>query len=167
MSDIQPLLDRLRAMYVPASLQLQLQPRLTREDAEQIIAQLTAALATVEKCKAAGFIDERGEVRTNAIDEATDTEAARWQTAIDEYVVAIYPDRDGSGTDSGDPLDLTHTEIRGALGVLSECMNDLLKAPMGVVPKSCDRFYRNGVFDIYWHTRPTPEAAAAAKGGGE
>ena len=41
MSDNQPLLDRLRAMYIPASLQLELQPRLSHEDAEQIIARIT------------------------------------------------------------------------------------------------------------------------------
>ncbi len=28
------------------------------------------------------------------------------------------------------------------------CMNDLLASPKGVVPQSCERFYRNGAFDV-------------------
>jgi hypothetical protein len=35
-------------------------------------------------------------------------------------------------------------------------MNDLLASPKGVVPQSCERFYRNGAFDV---------AAEAARGG--
>ena len=44
--------------------------------------------------------------------DAIEAEQARWQNAIDEIVAKECPDRDGSGCDSGDPLDVTLTEIR-------------------------------------------------------
>ncbi len=52
MTTIQQLCDRLRAMFIPASLQLELKPRLSREDAERIIGHIESLEATIEKCKA-------------------------------------------------------------------------------------------------------------------
>lgn len=61
--------------------------------------------------------------RTSERDEARrelDKEQSRWQNAIDAIVLQFDPDRDGSGCESGDPLDLTLTEIRGAFGKLED-----------------------------------------------
>jgi hypothetical protein len=90
----------------------------------------------------------RAERAESEKEDAIDREAARWQEWIDTYVYAIDPNRDGSGVDSGDPADLTECELRGALDILANCMDELLASPQGVVPKSCERFYSNGHFDL-------------------
>ena len=43
--------------------------------------------------------------------EAIEAEQTRWQERIDAILRQAVPDVDGSGCDSGDPLDLTATEI--------------------------------------------------------
>lgn len=57
---------------------------------------------------------------TQLEESLTDAEAARWQQAIDKVVLEFDPDRDGSGTDSGDPLDLTLAELRAAFEKLKD-----------------------------------------------
>ena len=42
-------------------------------------------------------------------------EQARWQEAIRELLVRYHPDVDGSGCESGDPLDVTLAEINMTL----------------------------------------------------
>jgi hypothetical protein len=44
--------------------------------------------------------------------EAIKAEQARWRERIDGILRKAVPDVDGSGCDSGDPLDLTATEIQ-------------------------------------------------------
>jgi len=62
---------------------------------------------------ARGDTDGRQEQLQDAIDEAVEAEQGRWQNAIDELLVKLTGQNgiDGSGCDSGDPLDLTLTEI--------------------------------------------------------
>lgn len=57
-------------------------------------------------------------------EQAAEAEAKRWQDAIDEVVYAEDPERDGSGCDSGDPMDVTITEIRGAFNVWHNRLHD-------------------------------------------
>jgi hypothetical protein len=47
-------------------------------------------------------------------------------------------------------------QAEATVAACKACMNDLLASPKGVVPQSCERFYRNGAFDV---------AAEAARGG--
>jgi hypothetical protein len=47
-------------------------------------------------------------------------------------------------------------QAEATVAACKACMNDLLASPKGVVPQSCERFYRNGAFDA---------AAEAARGG--
>lgn len=75
------------------------------------------------------------------IDGAIESEQVRWQERIDKTVFRMDPDRDGSGSDSGDPLDLTMTEIDMAFDRVVSALNDAIHAPMGVVPKSCEIYY--------------------------
>lgn len=51
-----------------------------------------------------------------------DAEQARWQDRIDAILISECPDAhiDGSGVDSGNPLDLTACEIRQAFGWLKD-----------------------------------------------
>ena len=52
-------------------------------------------------------------------DEDYDNEIPRWQNSIRELLISECGQNvDGSGCDSGDPLDLTLTEIRLALQIL-------------------------------------------------
>lgn len=68
-----------------------------------------------------GFMAEAAEARAAQLAEAKlrgeDAEATRWQEAIDKLIAERIPSDvqiDGSGTDSGDPLDLTLDELRQA-----------------------------------------------------
>jgi hypothetical protein len=112
----------------------------------QLEQQLAAANARVWELSEK--LVQRSERAESEKEDAIDREAARWQERIDTYVYAIDPNRDGSGVDSGDPADLTECELRGALDILANCMDELLASPQGVVPKSCERFYSNGHFDL-------------------
>lgn len=57
---------------------------------------------------------------TQAVEKAIDAEQARWQEGIDALIYSRYPDRDGSGCDSGDPLDLTMAELHGMVNHIDE-----------------------------------------------
>ena len=55
------------------------------------------------------------------VEEKVDNEVARWQERIRDLCCRVLPDVDGAGCDTGDPLDLTATEI-------SQCFNHLRDA---------------------------------------
>lgn len=56
--------------------------------------------------------------------DGEEAEAKRWQDAIDKVVYAEDDERDGSGCDSGDPLDVCLTEIQGAFNVWHNRLHD-------------------------------------------
>lgn len=58
-------------------------------------------------------------------DEAIDAEQARWQQRIDAIISRAGIEVDGSGCDSGDPLDLTAAEIELAFGKTKEIADSL------------------------------------------
>lgn len=58
--------------------------------------------------------------QANEIDEAVDEEAARWQKRLDEHIVKACPNRDGSGCESGDALDLTEIEMQQAFRAIRD-----------------------------------------------
>lgn len=45
------------------------------------------------------------------IDRKIEIEQARWQQRLEKVYCEYYPEVDGAGCDSGDPLDLTATEV--------------------------------------------------------
>jgi hypothetical protein len=59
------------------------------------------------------------------IEKVVDTEQARWQERIDRILRAVLPDVDGSGCDSGDPLDLTACEIEIVINHLRDEIYEL------------------------------------------
>lgn len=59
-----------------------------------------------------------------AHDTLIETEQARWQEAIDKVVSKVYPNRDGGGCDSGDPLDLTLAEIQQAFNFQQDIITE-------------------------------------------
>ncbi len=54
-------------------------------------------------------------------DAAIEQEQARWQKRIDDEIVyPVCPNRDGAGCESGDPLDVTISELHQAMNAVSE-----------------------------------------------
>lgn len=80
-------------------------------------------------------------------DEAIEAEQARWQTAIYESCVKCSgkTDLDGSGCDSGDPLDFSTTEIEMAINHVANQRDELLEAVFSV-----ERCARIADKDCYW-----------------
>lgn len=70
--------------------------------------------------------------RLEELDGAAEAEQARWQVAIYEVLSALSPEAeiDGSGCDSGDPLDFTLSEIRQAIGAWKERVWELEQRPV-------------------------------------
>lgn len=60
--------------------------------------------------------------------KAIEAEQARWQERLDKQIYAAFPDRDGSGCDSGDPLDVTDAELRQAFNHLDDTLQKLTQA---------------------------------------
>lgn len=81
-------------------------PLLHGDDAHK--AWLTAELAKIQELLAADM------------EKWLDNEHARWQVPIYELCKTVLPDVDGGGVDSGDPLDLTLSEISQVIWHLRE-----------------------------------------------
>lgn len=58
-------------------------------------------------------------------EDAIEAEQARWQKRLDAQIAEVYPDRDGGGCESGDPLDVTDSELRQAFNYLAEVADEL------------------------------------------
>ena len=59
------------------------------------------------------------------LEYVVDAEQARWQERIAATIAKQVPGIDGSGCDSGDPLDLTATEVSMALGRLLDTIGEM------------------------------------------
>lgn len=66
------------------------------------------------------------------VDESVECEQARWQDAIYAALQMHVPDvassLDGSGCDSGDPLDVTLAEIAQAINFIKDQNHESIKA---------------------------------------
>jgi hypothetical protein len=153
-----------------------------RAMAERIAAETAAYELIVGWAKQAGVDTDHLEGAT-MIERANDAEQARWQRRIDDIVVRIDPDRDGSGCDSGDPLDLTDTELRGAVNKLQERIAGMervveaakafqkaeawyMQVEHSEVPRDEDQSREAGE-DREWKKQLLFNALSALKGGGD
>lgn len=56
---------------------------------------------------------------------SSNREAIRWQKRLDKHISEVYPQRDGAGCDSGDPLDVTEAEMCQAFNSQSDTITRL------------------------------------------
>lgn len=70
-----------------------------------------------------------------AVELGEESEQARWQSAITD-LISQYADVDGAGCESGDPLDVTLSEIQQTINALLERIDPTTEMTIPVDPRS-------------------------------